>query len=260
MERDYTRIHGNAGQIGPGFQKASDQLKKIKSSSCSTLSVPSCHAIQRKHEGWDTARLPKPRQGPVKPTKMHFDVSSQRKLVQSSSGKDIIINGVFGPWRDYSTIDYDSRWGAVLKVPRKFSLKRSHFKSRSLRKMPRREVAPLGSRKQQEGSTRAGILPGCPSLDRGSPEAEVGFEPRTFRPLETAQWLRRQLTDRKVRGSNQTSASRLLLCGLGISALTIPLSGIADRLRMGGTVGPPSRQRSSAVIFSHRTSRVKSAH
>ncbi|KAG5444744.1 hypothetical protein CSKR_113850 [Clonorchis sinensis] len=31
--------------------------------SCSTLSVPSCHAIRRKHEGWDTARLPKPRQG-----------------------------------------------------------------------------------------------------------------------------------------------------------------------------------------------------
>ncbi|KAG5450137.1 hypothetical protein CSKR_112663, partial [Clonorchis sinensis] len=32
-----------------------------------------------------------------------------------------------------------------------------------------------------EGSTRAGILPGCPSLDRGSREAEVGFELWTFR-------------------------------------------------------------------------------
>ncbi|KER25423.1 hypothetical protein T265_07105 [Opisthorchis viverrini] len=31
-----------------------------------------------------------------------------------------------------------------------------------------------------EGSTRAGILPGCPSIDRRSREAEVGFEPRTF--------------------------------------------------------------------------------
>ncbi|KAG5443634.1 hypothetical protein CSKR_102535, partial [Clonorchis sinensis] len=30
-------------------------------------------------------------------------------------------------------------------------------------------------------STRAGILPGCPSLDRGSRKVEVGFEPRTFR-------------------------------------------------------------------------------
>ncbi|KAG5454078.1 hypothetical protein CSKR_112622 [Clonorchis sinensis] len=29
-----------------------------KSFSCSTLSVPSCHATRRKHEGWDTARLP----------------------------------------------------------------------------------------------------------------------------------------------------------------------------------------------------------
>ncbi|KER33218.1 hypothetical protein T265_00905 [Opisthorchis viverrini] len=34
-----------------------------------------------------------------------------------------------------------------------------------------------------EGSTRAGILPGCPSLDRASREAEVGFESRTFRWL-----------------------------------------------------------------------------
>ncbi|KER24176.1 hypothetical protein T265_08112 [Opisthorchis viverrini] len=34
-----------------------------------------------------------------------------------------------------------------------------------------------------EGSTRAGILPSCPSLDRGSREAEVGFKPRTFRSV-----------------------------------------------------------------------------
>ncbi|KAG5441015.1 Ras-specific guanine nucleotide-releasing factor 2 [Clonorchis sinensis] len=37
-----------------------------------------------------------------------------------------------------------------------------------------------------EGSTRAGILPGCPSLDRGSREAEVGFELRTLRSSNTA--------------------------------------------------------------------------
>ncbi|KAG5441639.1 Guanine nucleotide-binding protein subunit alpha-11 [Clonorchis sinensis] len=36
-----------------------------------------------------------------------------------------------------------------------------------------------------EGSTRARILPGCPSLDRGSREAEVGFEPRTFRSVNS---------------------------------------------------------------------------
>ncbi|KER33718.1 hypothetical protein T265_00406 [Opisthorchis viverrini] len=33
------------------------------SASSSILSVPSCHAIRRKREGWDTTRLPKPRQG-----------------------------------------------------------------------------------------------------------------------------------------------------------------------------------------------------
>ncbi|KAG5452098.1 hypothetical protein CSKR_107924 [Clonorchis sinensis] len=30
---------------------------------CSTLSVPRCHAIHRKLEGWDTAKLLRPRQG-----------------------------------------------------------------------------------------------------------------------------------------------------------------------------------------------------
>ncbi|KER33931.1 hypothetical protein T265_00366 [Opisthorchis viverrini] len=37
-----------------------------------------------------------------------------------------------------------------------------------------------------EGSTRARILPGCPSLDTGSRETEVGFEPRTFRRFSGA--------------------------------------------------------------------------
>ncbi|KER29249.1 hypothetical protein T265_04095 [Opisthorchis viverrini] len=36
-----------------------------------------------------------------------------------------------------------------------------------------------------EGSTRAGILPDCPSLDRGSRKAEVGFESRTFRSVNS---------------------------------------------------------------------------
>ncbi|KAG5446923.1 hypothetical protein CSKR_113874 [Clonorchis sinensis] len=36
-----------------------------------------------------------------------------------------------------------------------------------------------------EGCTRAGILPGCPSLDRGNREAEVGFEPRTCRSVSS---------------------------------------------------------------------------
>ncbi|KAG5441989.1 hypothetical protein CSKR_110752 [Clonorchis sinensis] len=36
-----------------------------------------------------------------------------------------------------------------------------------------------------EGSTRAGILPGCPSLDNESREAEIGFEPRIFRMVSS---------------------------------------------------------------------------
>ncbi|KER27010.1 hypothetical protein T265_05842, partial [Opisthorchis viverrini] len=43
-----------------------------------------------------------------------------------------------------------------------------------------------------EGCTKAGIPPGCPSLDRGSREAEVGFEPRTssFASLEQLRVMR----------------------------------------------------------------------
>ncbi|KAG5452531.1 hypothetical protein CSKR_103330 [Clonorchis sinensis] len=85
------------------------------------------------------------------------------------------------------------------------------------------------------GNKRAGIPPGCPSLDRRSREAErVGFEPRTFRWLK---WLEREFTDRKVRGSNPTSASRLLLSRLGqpggIPALLFPPGGMAARHRKG---------------------------
>ncbi|KER31993.1 hypothetical protein T265_01920 [Opisthorchis viverrini] len=45
--------------------------------------------------------------------------------------------------------------------------------------MPKRGSKPL------EGSTRTEILPGCPSLDSRSPEAGVGFEPRTFRSMNS---------------------------------------------------------------------------
>ncbi|KER24509.1 hypothetical protein T265_07826 [Opisthorchis viverrini] len=48
----------------------------------------------------------------------------------------------------------------------------------------------------QEGVTRAGILPGCSSLDKGSQEAEVGFEPRTF--LSDRQWQLKAARDRRI--------------------------------------------------------------
>ncbi|KER25389.1 hypothetical protein T265_07134 [Opisthorchis viverrini] len=76
-----------------------------------------CH--RRKHEGWDTARLSRPRQ-------------------ENKKGR--------GPVR-------------TMDLP----------------------ITAMPSR----GSTRAGILPGCPSLDRGSRVAEVGLEPRTFRSVNS---------------------------------------------------------------------------
>ncbi|KAG5450620.1 hypothetical protein CSKR_101782, partial [Clonorchis sinensis] len=56
---------------------------------------------------------------------------------------------------------------------------------------------------------------------------------------EMAQWLTREFTDRKVRGSNLTSASRLPLCRLGqpgsIQALVLHSGGMAARHRKGAT-------------------------
>ncbi|GAA57870.1 hypothetical protein CLF_113295, partial [Clonorchis sinensis] len=37
--------------------------KRLFCKRCNTLSVSNCHATGGKHEGWDTARLPQPRQG-----------------------------------------------------------------------------------------------------------------------------------------------------------------------------------------------------
>ncbi|KAG5449914.1 hypothetical protein CSKR_103649 [Clonorchis sinensis] len=56
---------------------------------------------------------------------------------------------------------------------------------------------------------------------------------------EMAQRLERERTDRKVRGSNPSSASRLLLSRLGqpgsIPALVLPSGGMAARHRKGAT-------------------------
>ncbi|KAG5443202.1 hypothetical protein CSKR_110549 [Clonorchis sinensis] len=56
---------------------------------------------------------------------------------------------------------------------------------------------------------------------------------------EIAQWLERERTDRKVRGSNPASASRLPLPRLGqpgsIPALVLPSGGMAARHRKGAT-------------------------
>ncbi|KAG5454278.1 hypothetical protein CSKR_106541, partial [Clonorchis sinensis] len=97
---------------------------------------------------------------------------------------------------------------------------------RSPRGKQRKREIQLGSRtpfwclaaKHGEGSTRTEIMPGCPSLDRSSRNAEVVFEPRTLCELT---------------GSNQTSASELLLSRLGqlssIFTLVIPSRSMAAK-------------------------------
>ncbi|GAA49996.1 RNA-binding protein 39 [Clonorchis sinensis] len=54
---------GSASGISSSSAVAPPVLAVKKSLNCNTLPVPSCHANRGKHEGWDTARLPKPRQG-----------------------------------------------------------------------------------------------------------------------------------------------------------------------------------------------------
>ncbi|KER20302.1 hypothetical protein T265_11111 [Opisthorchis viverrini] len=65
-------------------------------------------------------------------------------------------------------------------------------------------------------------------------------------------WLKREFTDRKVRGSNPTSASRLPLSRLGrpgsIPALVLPSCGMAARHRKRATVGTLTQ-----LDHSHRT-------
>ncbi|KER19846.1 hypothetical protein T265_11474 [Opisthorchis viverrini] len=44
---------------------------------------------------------------------------------------------------------------------------------------------PFGGPSYHATERRVGILPGCPNLVRGSRETEVGFEPRTFRSVNS---------------------------------------------------------------------------
>ncbi|KAG5444112.1 hypothetical protein CSKR_104199 [Clonorchis sinensis] len=106
-------------------------------------------------------------------------------------------------------------------------------------KRPTRSVVPpyrYLAAMPSEGSTRAEIPSGCPSLDKSSRNTKVGFEPQTFRSC-----LENEFTDQKVRGSNPTSASasRLPLSRLGqpgsTSALVLPPGGMAARHRKGAT-------------------------
>ncbi|KER32885.1 hypothetical protein T265_01171 [Opisthorchis viverrini] len=69
----------------------------------------------------------------------------------------------------------------------KLTFRRTKHNCLSRKKKERSAVAPFRclAAMPPKGSTRAGILPGCPSLDRESRVAEVGFEPRTFRSVNS---------------------------------------------------------------------------
>ncbi|KAG5443929.1 hypothetical protein CSKR_100821 [Clonorchis sinensis] len=75
-----------------------------------------------------------------------------------------------------------------------------------------------------------------PSPDKLIPNSLVRWTPTGARWLK---WLEREFTDRKARGSNPTSASRLPLSRLGqpgsLSALVLPLGGMAAKHRKGVT-------------------------
>ncbi|KER22701.1 hypothetical protein T265_09262 [Opisthorchis viverrini] len=67
-----------------------------------------------------------------------------------------------------------------------------------------------------EGCTTAGILPGCPSLDRRSRETEVGFKPRTFWSVASGD------PDTRVRG----------IYGVGIALIPKAKSVLLDWTRV----------------------------
>ncbi|KER24735.1 hypothetical protein T265_07685 [Opisthorchis viverrini] len=105
--------------------------------------VPSCHITRRKHEGRDTASLLNPR----------WEKSRCRG---------------FEPWT-FGTV-----WLLLSSIcNQSIEIIKNNIRS---------AVTPCGylADMPTEGSTRARTLPGCPSLDGRSRDAEVGFEPQTF--------------------------------------------------------------------------------
>ncbi|GAA50647.1 hypothetical protein CLF_104850 [Clonorchis sinensis] len=85
--------------------------------SCNTLSVPSRHATRRKHEGWDTTRLPKPRQksrrrGWVRTTDLPIDKVLTSNYLNTGvfiSSSVTRLNPIFKPWKPVYLAAFDVR-------------------------------------------------------------------------------------------------------------------------------------------------------
>ncbi|KER25881.1 hypothetical protein T265_14115, partial [Opisthorchis viverrini] len=99
-----------------------------------------------------------------------------------------------------------------------------------------------------EGCTGTGILPGCPSLDRGNREPEVGFELWTLRsvnsrlnplvipPLSIVKiWKNLCVPEQTISNTFKMHVSISILAVLGqpgsIPALVLPSGGMAARHR-----------------------------
>ncbi|KAG5444114.1 hypothetical protein CSKR_101599 [Clonorchis sinensis] len=174
---------------------------------CSTLSVPSCHAIRRKHEGWDIARLPKPRQG-------------------KSRGRGRVLN---------TELNIRNRSYIV-------NLSVTSIQHRAERKELCEADDHLQCGVHILTSVNCGVR-GCESCP-GFPDPRSYLVSSQFTGTYTTRWLKwleREFNDRKVRGSKPTSASasRLPLSRLGqpdiIPALVLPSGGVAARHRKGIT-------------------------
>ncbi|KAG5448122.1 hypothetical protein CSKR_106379 [Clonorchis sinensis] len=261
-----TSIDHSAEGPQSGLEVAGGQLNCCsKSFSCITLSVSNCHATRRKHEGWDTTRSPKPRQeksrcrGWVRtkdipaqsvrhtgsgvrfngknvhstPCATHKSVANllRKKAGTISAGQlgdhvrtntIIVVNSMVGYQASFrftplATFLTREPHESLLCTGWNWLPSRHHEKVVQLADTHTHTTTP----KYME------ILHWTPWLRSG---VEVD---------EMAQWLEREFTDRRVRWSNPTYASRLPLSRLGrpgsIPALVLPSGGIAAMHRKGVT-------------------------
>ncbi|KAG5442130.1 hypothetical protein CSKR_111477, partial [Clonorchis sinensis] len=234
----------------------------IPSFSCSTLSVPSCHTTRRLHEGWDTARLAKPRQGNsrgrgrLRTTDLPVKVlwSHQRFLISDGS-KELLKScsfflRLFTIWclRDLRASSYWLLVGMDILAS---------VMDRNLD-----EISSLVVKSEKSGQTALDATNIAPfTFCQGSLTCSIPFFEdgglvcflmtcgglkrielsgvhapwHDWNQDEMPQWLDRELIDWKVHGWSPTSGSRLLLSRLGqfgiISALVLPSGSMAVRHR-----------------------------
>ncbi|KER28586.1 hypothetical protein T265_13551, partial [Opisthorchis viverrini] len=206
---------------------------------CSTPSVPNCHATRSRHEGWDTARLPKPRQGKsggrgrVRATDLPVNGPCSTDKTQTGGRSPPGTMGTFYPEPPKrsqkgsnnsgigrsSTAHYDHHLFLIAVIL--FGQNRH----------PLNWLTSLQSQCHLVSSNESLSVPG--HVIYGMLETVITVLQTIVRHIGTRwpKWLEREFADRKVRGSNPTSVSRLPLSRLGqpgsIPALVQPSAGMA---------------------------------